>query len=106
MGVNIGDTMYFDLCKDVNNNLKHKIDFIIKDNKRLAEHTISTSLANYYLNISMKTIFMNMERSKTNEPHKLVLNLTQRLDLKSLNKHVTLQNSIHLENSIKAINSK
>ena len=35
---------------------------------------------------------MNMENSKTNEPHKSVLNLSQRLDLKSSDKHVALQN--------------
>ena len=40
----------------------------------------------------METIFMNTENSKTNEPHKFVLNLSQRLDLKSSNKHVALQN--------------
>ena len=35
---------------------------------------------------------MNTENSKTNEPHKFVLNLSQRLDLRSSNKHVALQN--------------
>ena len=40
----------------------------------------------------METIFMNTGNSKTNEPHKFVLNLSQRLDLKSLNKHDALQN--------------
>ena len=40
----------------------------------------------------METIFMNTENSKTNEPHKFVLNLTQRLDLRSSNKHVAFQN--------------
>ena len=35
---------------------------------------------------------MNMENSKTNEPQKLVLNLSQRLDLRSSNKHAALQN--------------
>ena len=39
----------------------------------------------------METIFMNKRNSKTNEPHKLRLNLLQRLDLKSSNKHVALQ---------------
>ena len=39
----------------------------------------------------METIFMNTENSKTSEPHKFVLNLSQRLDLRSSNKHVTLQ---------------
>ena len=31
-------------------------------------------------------------KSKTNEPHKFVLNLSLRLDLRSSNKHVALQN--------------
>ena len=35
---------------------------------------------------------MNMENIKTSEPHKLVLNLSQRLDLRSSKKHVALQN--------------
>ena len=40
----------------------------------------------------METIFMNTENSKTNEPHKFFLNLSQRLDLRSSNKYVALQN--------------
>ena len=32
-----------------------------------------------------------MENSKTNDPHKFVLNLSQRLDLRSSNKQVVLQ---------------
>ena len=40
----------------------------------------------------MGTIFMNTENSKTNELHKFFLNLSQRLGLKSSNKHVALQN--------------
>ena len=40
----------------------------------------------------METIFMNTENSKMNEAHIFVLNLPQRLDLRSSNKHVDLQN--------------
>ena len=40
----------------------------------------------------METIFMNTKNSKTNEPHKFILMLSQGLDLPSLNKHVALQN--------------
>ena len=40
----------------------------------------------------METIFTNTENNKTNEPHKFILNLSQRLDLRSLDKHVALQN--------------
>ena len=35
---------------------------------------------------------MNTENSKMNEPHKFVLNLSQRLDFIHSNKHVALQN--------------
>ena len=49
-------------------------------------------LGNYCPNISIKTIFMNTEKSKTNETHKFFLNLSQRLDFKSSNKHVATQN--------------
>ena len=40
----------------------------------------------------METIFMNTKNSKTKEPHKLVLNLSQILNFRSSNKHVVLQN--------------
>ena len=40
----------------------------------------------------MGTIFMNTENRRTNEPHKLIRNLSQRLDLRSSGKHVVLQN--------------
>ena len=40
----------------------------------------------------MEAIFMNTENSKMNEPHKLVITLSQRLDLRSSNKCVALQN--------------
>ena len=40
----------------------------------------------------MEAIFMNTENSRTNEPHKFVLNLQQRLDLKNSGKYIALQN--------------
>ena len=40
----------------------------------------------------METMFTNTENSETNEPHKFVLDLPQRLELKSSNKNVALQN--------------
>ena len=62
MGVHIEDkktcsnnrakTIHSDLPKDVENNLKHEIDFIIKDNESLDEQAIKND-------ISMKTTFMN-----------------------------------------------
>ena len=40
----------------------------------------------------METIFIKTENSKMNELHKFVLNLSQRLDLKSTGKHAPRQN--------------
>ena len=37
----------FDLPKDVNENLKHEIEFIIKSNGSLVEITIKTKMNNY-----------------------------------------------------------
>ena len=36
--------------------------------------------------LKMETIFMNTENSKTNEPHRFKLDLTDKLNLKSLKK--------------------
>ena len=40
----------------------------------------------------METIFMNTKNSKINEPHKCVINFTQKLDLRNSDKCVALQN--------------
>ena len=43
-----------------------------------------------------KTIFMNTENSKTNEPHRFRLSLADKLNLKNLNKNMALPNlNIH-----------
>ena len=44
----------------------------------------------------METIFTNTENSKTNEPHKFVLNLSKISELRSSNKHDSLQNFTNL----------
>ena len=49
-------------------------------------------LDNYYPNIIIETIFTYTENNKANESRKFVLYLSQRLDLKSTNKHFALQN--------------
>ena len=76
-------TFHFDLPKDVSINLNHEICSIMKDFEHLAEYTIKTRLDNYCPKKNVKTIFMNMESGKTNELHKFVLDLSQRLDLRS-----------------------
>ena len=43
----------------------------------------------------METIFISTKNSKTDEQQKLVLNLSQRSDLRSSNEHVTQNFSIY-----------
>ena len=40
----------------------------------------------------MDTTFMNSEKSKTSDPHRLLLNLADKINLKGSDKHVTLSN--------------
>ena len=40
----------------------------------------------------MDTTFMNSENSKTSDPHRLLLNLTDKINLKRSNKYVALSN--------------
>ena len=40
----------------------------------------------------METIFMNTENSKTNEPHKFTLSLSDKRNLKNPNKNIALGN--------------
>ena len=51
--------------EDVDDNLKHEIEFIIKSNESLAENKIKNEieqlLLKYKHGISMETIFMNTE---------------------------------------------
>ena len=40
----------------------------------------------------MNTIFMNSENSKTSDPHRLLLNLTDKEDLRRKDKYIALSN--------------
>ena len=40
----------------------------------------------------MNTIFMNSENSKISDPHSLLLNLTDKIDLRRKNKYIALSN--------------
>ena len=44
----------------------------------------------------METIFMNTENSKMSEPHKFVLNLSEKLDLQSSKKNFILQTCLFI----------
>ena len=53
----------------------------------------------------METIFMNTENSKTTEPHRFKLDLTNKLNLKNPNKNMALAN-LSIYNTWKNIKSK
>ena len=40
----------------------------------------------------MDTIFMNSENSKTSDPHRLLINLTDKIDFRRKDKYVALSN--------------
>ena len=63
----------FDWPKNFDENLKYEAEFIIKSNEFLAKNKTKKRLNNCCQNISMETILMNTENSKTNEPINLFL---------------------------------
>ena len=44
----------------------------------------------------MNSIFMNSKKSKTSDPHRLVLNLTGKIDLRRKDKYIALLNLSNL----------
>ena len=45
----------------------------------------------------MEKIFMNKEKSKTNEPHIFKINLTDQVNLKNPNKNMVLEYLLYVE---------
>ena len=70
--------------EDAEKDLNCEIEFIIESNESLAGFIMKNKTEQLLLKYKrMETIFMNTENSRTNEPHKFVLNLWQKLDLRS-----------------------
>ena len=70
--------------EDADKDLNCEIEFIIESNESLAGFIMKNKTEQLLLKYKrMETIFMNTENSRTNEPHKFVLNLWQKLDLRS-----------------------
>ena len=44
----------------------------------------------------MNTVFMNTKNSETSDPHRVLLNLTDKLNLRNSNKYVFLSKPEHL----------
>ena len=49
------------------------------------------------LSYKKDTIFMNSENSKTSDPHRILLNLTDKINLKRNDKYVALLNSQYMK---------
>ena len=54
----------------------------------------------------MQTIFMNTKRSKTNKPHKLILNLPQRLNFRQTCCSSKLVHLFHVEKYKKTVSEQ
>ena len=78
----------FDWPKNVDENLKHEIEFIIKSNESLAENKIKNEIEKLLLKHKHGSNIHEHRKSKTNELHKFVLNL----DLESTGGNIALQN--------------
>ena len=72
--------------------MKHEFEFIIKNNESLAENKIKNEIEQLLLKYKHGNNIYEHRKQQHNEPQKSVLNLSQRLDLRSSDKHVTLQN--------------
>ena len=57
------------------------------EQKKLIKKCIMNSV-----NTKMNTIFRNSKNSKTSDPHRLFLNLTDRLDLRRKDEYIALSN--------------
>ena len=65
------------------------IEFIKRSNESLVENKIKNKIEQSLLKYKHGN---NIHEHRTGEPHKFVLHLSQRLDLRSSNKHAALQN--------------
>ena len=86
-------TFYFysNWPKSVDENLKHETAFIIKSNESFAQNKIETEIEQLLFKYQHGNNIQEHRKQQTEEPHKFVLNLSQRLDV-TFNSHVALQN--------------
>ena len=61
----------------------------IEQTKSLKKYMTTSYLNQYKIDT---TIFMNSENTKTYDPHRLVLNLKDKIDLKKIDKCIALSN--------------
>ena len=66
----------FDWLKDIDENFKNEIEYIIKSSESLAGNKLKNKIEQLLSKYKRGRIFMNRENSKVNGPHKFVLNLS------------------------------
>ena len=72
--------------------LKNEIRQLLYSLYRSKKNLQSNSVKFGWRYLKMETIFMNTENSKTSEPHRFKLDLTDKLNLKNSNKNMALAN--------------
>ena len=72
--------------------MKNEIDYIVKCKVFLAEHVKENEIRQLLFQYDHGNDIYEHKNSKTNEPNKFVLDISQKLDLKISDKHVALQN--------------
>ena len=72
--------------------LKNEIRQLLYSLYRSKKNLQSNSVKFGWRYLKMETIFMNTENSKTSEPHRFKLDLTDKLNLKNTNKNMALAN--------------
>ena len=60
--------------------------------KEITKKVYNNIMNSVKLSNKMNTIFMNSENSKTSDPHRLILNLTNKINLKGSEKYVAFSN--------------
>ena len=73
------------LWKKIENN-RNEIDFIVKHNAFLVDHTMKSKLLDHCSYIGIETMFINMKNIEGNEPHNFFVKVLQKLNLKSHDK--------------------
>ena len=87
-------TFYFSFYwpKDVDENLKHENEFIIKSNESLAENKMKNEIEQLLSKYKYGNNIHEHGQQQNEWANKFALNFSQRLDLKSTDKNVTFQN--------------
>ena len=69
-----------------------QIKYSLHQEKEVTKKVYNNVMNSIKLKNRMDTIFMNSENSKTSDPHRLLLNLTDKINLKRSDKYVGLSN--------------